>query len=105
MTSLGIKAFAREDYSRAETLLRDALRVDRDNILAAWNLSRVYYSQGRNDDAVSYIKYALTLARRLPHQEGKRAAMEITKDLERIQREARTGLSVPVYGLMQSSCR
>ena len=68
--ALATKAFAENKLSEAVDLYNDAIRLDRNNLKAIWNLARIEGLTGSNENAGKYYEKAKGLARffRLPIQ-------------------------------------
>ena len=78
---LGIKAFHKENYKLAFKKLLEAIKLNRNDFLIFWNLSKLLVKLNRKNEAIKYYKKTLRLARITKIDKNQIIRKEIKKEL------------------------
>jgi tetratricopeptide (TPR) repeat protein len=91
------KAFAQQQWSKAETLFQEALRLDRDSLLTTWNLARLYHIQEKLGAAKEYYEKTLHLARRYKLPDRRRIIKRVRLEMKHQLSGPRPEFSSPIF--------
>ena len=94
----GIRGLANGDLQESEETLRNAIRLDRDSVVAFWNLAKTYALLGKEEKASAYFKTTrdLLMAKVANSQ---KLVHRVDRELVHLRSGALEGLSEPVYDL------
>ncbi len=95
--ALATKAFAEQQLSKAEALFMEGLRLDRDNLLATWNLARLLSAQGNLVLAKEYYVKTRYLGQRYKLPDRRRITKRLQQEIKQLSDGRPPELATPLF--------
>jgi SAM-dependent methyltransferase len=95
--ALGIKAFALDRMKDAEENLFDAIRLNRDSVLAYWNIARVYALQKLVDRSLLYYQSLKKLITIQYLKQSRKYLRNIENEIQAIRKGELKIVSMPIH--------